>query len=148
MSARSTRQPRPPRHESGIGIVSLVVLVLLVALPGYALSRVAVWIDWRILAGTAVAVSLFTYFSYRSDKRRAESAQWRIPESTLHLCELLGGWPGAFFAQRKFRHKTAKSSYQVTFWAIVLIHQYLALDFLMDWRFAREAMHVIRSSIT
>jgi len=35
----------------------------------------------------------------------------------------LGGWPGALLAQQLFRHKTRKLSYQLLFWAIVLLHQ-------------------------
>jgi len=46
------------------------MVLLLVALPGYALSRLATRTDWRLLVGMPVAVSLFTYFAYRSDKRR------------------------------------------------------------------------------
>jgi uncharacterized membrane protein YsdA (DUF1294 family) len=46
----------------------------------------------------------------------------RIPESRLHLAELLGGWPGAWVAQRLFRHKSAKVRYRVVFWAIVVLH--------------------------
>jgi len=113
--------------------------------PSYALSRFSTWIDWRLLVVAPVSVSLFTYFTYRSDKRRAEKGEWRIPEATLHLAELLGGWPGAFLAQRKYRHKTAKTSYQFTFWAIVLIHQFAAFDSLMDWRLTKNALHLIES---
>jgi uncharacterized membrane protein YsdA (DUF1294 family) len=108
------------------------MILLLVALPGYALSRFATRTDWRLLVGIPVAASLFTYFAYRSDKRRAEAGEWRVPESTLHLGELCGGWPGAFLAQRKYRHKTAKASFQITFWTIVLIHQFAAFDSLRE----------------
>ena len=41
------------------------MLLLLLAGPAYALSRLASWIDWRLLAGVPLAVSLFTYFAYR-----------------------------------------------------------------------------------
>jgi uncharacterized membrane protein YsdA (DUF1294 family) len=40
----------------------------------------------------------------------------------LHWIEFLGGWPGALFAQREIRHKNNKFSYQVIFWAIVVLH--------------------------
>jgi uncharacterized membrane protein YsdA (DUF1294 family) len=45
-----------------------------------------------------------------------------VPESSLHLIELLGGWPGAYLAQQTMRHKTVKASYQVVYWLIVLLH--------------------------
>ena len=41
---------------------------------------------------------------------------------TLHGLEAAGGWPGALVAQRVFRHKTRKRSFQIIFWLIVLAH--------------------------
>jgi uncharacterized membrane protein YsdA (DUF1294 family) len=89
-------------------------------------------------------VSLFTFFAYRSDKRRAEAGEWRIPESMLHMGELAGGWPGAFLAQRMFRHKTVKISYQVQFWMIVLVYQIVALDSLVGWRYTKDVLRLIQ----
>ena len=34
----------------------------------------------------------------------------------------LGGWPGAFLAQRQFRHKTQKVSFRIVFWITVILH--------------------------
>ncbi|MEM7577620.1 MAG: DUF1294 domain-containing protein [Planctomycetota bacterium] len=45
------------------------------------------------------------------DKRQARRDRWRVPEATLHLWEILGGWPGSLWARRRLRHKTAKRSY-------------------------------------
>ena len=50
--------------------------------------------------------------------------------------ELLGGWPGTLIAQQLFRHKTRKTSYLVTLWAIIGLHQLIWLDRLvLDGRF-------------
>lgn len=68
------------------------------------------------------AVSGVTFVAYAADKARAVDTGWRVSESTLHLLEILGGWPGALFAQQCLRHKTAKSDYQITFWLIVATH--------------------------
>ena len=38
------------------------------------------------------------------------------------MLALLGGWPGAFLAQRYFRHKTQKVSFQIVSWLIVALH--------------------------
>ncbi len=92
-----------------------------------------------------LAISLFTWLAYRSDKRRAEAGQWRISEAALHFGELAGGWPGALLAQRQFRHKTAKLSFQVVFWLIVLLHQFVALDFLLGWKLAKGLMQLFRT---
>ncbi len=56
------------------------------------------------------------------DKRAAARGGWRTPESTLHLLELLGGWPGSFASQRLFRHKTAKRHYFTRFLLAAIGH--------------------------
>ena len=45
---------------------------------------------------------------------------WRTQEQTLHLLEILGGWPGAWIAQKLFHHKSRKTSFQVEFWLCVV----------------------------
>lgn len=137
------RRPDAVLRRSGrLSLSTVVVLGALLALPGYALARLAPPIDVRALVAAAIALSGFAFLAYRSDKRSAEAGEWRVPESTLHFMALIGGWPGAFLAQRAFRHKTAKASFQVVFWAIVLLHQLIAADSLMGWRFTREAWRV------
>jgi uncharacterized membrane protein YsdA (DUF1294 family) len=122
------------RRETGMRLPAILLLVLLLIIPVYALSRISTMVSWPLLVGPPVVVSIFAYFLYRSDKRRAEAGARRIPETTLHLIEFWGGWPGAFLAQRQFRHKISKLSYQISFWIIVAIHQLAALDFLMGWK--------------
>jgi uncharacterized membrane protein YsdA (DUF1294 family) len=67
-------------------------------------------------------MSTVAFAAHWVDKRRARRGDWRIPEATLHLIELLGGWPGAVIAQRVLRHKSRKGSYRVVLWAIVMAH--------------------------
>ncbi|HEX2854099.1 MAG TPA: DUF1294 domain-containing protein [Opitutaceae bacterium] len=118
--------------------------MLLIA-PAFALRPLVAWLDWRVLAGAFLFLSALTFFSYRSDKRRAEAGEWRISESILHLESLLGGWPAAFLAQRVFRHKISKVSFQFFFWSTVTIHQFLSIDSLLGWRFTGEAIRFIKS---
>ena len=59
---------------------------------------------------------------YRSDKVAARSEAQRTPEASLHLMDLLGGWPGALIAQQQFRHKTVKRSFQLVFWITVVLN--------------------------
>lgn len=68
------------------------------------------------------AMSLVAAVAMLGDKRAARLGRPRTRESTLHLLELLGGWPGSLLAQRLVRHKTSKLSYQAWFWAIVVLH--------------------------
>lgn len=67
-------------------------------------------------------MSLLAFFAYGLDKSAARTSRSRTPENTLHVLELLGGWPGALIAQGIFRHKTRKLSYQVTFWLVVAVN--------------------------
>lgn len=143
----SEKQANRVTHRARISAPALVMLVVLLILPSVALSRLSGWIDWRILVGVPLALSVVSYFLYRRDKHRAEAGAWRIPESTLHLADLLGGWPGAFLAQRLYRHKISKRSFQFFFWLVVLSHQCLAADFLLDWRFTKQAMHFLKSQL-
>jgi len=77
---------------------------------------------WVLAASIYGMVSVVTIVAYALDKRAARLGRPRTPEATLHLFELLGGWPGAFLAQRLIRHKNAKVSYQIVFWLIVGLH--------------------------
>lgn len=117
-----------------ISIFSALALAALLILP--ALAVLASPFDWRWLAGYAVLISAITYAAYADDKRSARTRVWRVPEAELHFFELAGGWPGAFVAQRRLRHKCNKRSYQATFWLIVLLFQLVAFDFLADWKIA------------
>jgi uncharacterized membrane protein YsdA (DUF1294 family)/cold shock CspA family protein len=113
-----------PRARSGA--ISPVTVLGTLAFPGLVLTSACHsaqrgWIpQWVAIA--YLFVSLFTLLAYALDKYRAKNARWRISESTLHLLDAAGGWPGGFAAQRLFRHKTSKLSFQVTYWLIVLAH--------------------------
>ncbi|WP_116475317.1 DUF1294 domain-containing protein [Zobellella maritima] len=86
---------------------------------------------WPLLAYGAMSVASFA--AYGLDKHRARQAQWRLPENLLHLLDLAGGWPGGLLAQRRFRHKTRKTRFQLLFWCIVLLHLALWLGWLPAW---------------
>ena len=83
-----------------------------------------------VFAGIATAYllnSLFTIWFYKVDKRQAEQQLRRIPEFSLHFWELFCGWPGALYAQRKYRHKWKKTSYMVVFWLCVILNLAMAI---------------------
>ncbi|HBM85591.1 MAG TPA: DUF1294 domain-containing protein [Opitutae bacterium] len=123
----------------------VLLLLLLLLLPTLALLQTVESIDTRHSLGYLVVISLSTYVAYWRDKRRAQMAGRRVSEATLHLLELAGGWPAAFVAQQQFRHKTAKRSYQRTYWSIVILHQYLALDYWLEWQLFKNAMNLLQS---
>jgi uncharacterized membrane protein YsdA (DUF1294 family) len=114
-----------------------ILLVFLLITPGLALARLSESFDAFLMIASAVLVSAIAYVVYWWDKHSAQTGGGRVAETTLHLLELIGGWPGAFFAQRRLRHKSSKVSFLVVFWLIVAVHQLLAIDFLLDWRISR-----------
>ncbi len=114
-------------------VASLAALILLLIAPALALYRLDPTIDLRWAAGGASALSLLAFILYALDKRRARAGRWRIPEAALHLVAALGGWPGAFVAQRLIRHKNRKRRFLVLFWAIVALYQIAALEILLGW---------------
>jgi len=79
---------------------------------------------------TYLLMSLATFIVYAYDKTKAHKNEWRVSEQKLQLLALLGGWPGALITQRVIRHKNKKTSFQVIFWIIVIIHIAIWLDVL------------------
>jgi uncharacterized membrane protein YsdA (DUF1294 family) len=132
-------------NDSGrVTLMNLLVLCGLLVMPAVALRHLKV--DWRLAAGVGSTMTVLAYFAYALDKRRAREKAWRIPEARLHLVELMGGWPGAFLAQRRLRHKCSKVSFQSVFWLIVLAYQFVAVDSLLDWRFSRAALQLLQTA--
>ncbi len=115
---------------------SLGLLVLLI-LPIQSFIRLAAIIPYYAAPAAMAFFSLVVYLRLAHDKKRAVEHEWRVPESSLHFLELVGGWPGSFVAQRRFRHKISKTSYQFTFWLIVVVYQVVALDCISNWKWSR-----------
>lgn len=113
----------------------LVVIAGLLILPAVALYRAYGQKIALYSAAWCAAVSWLTYGLYSSDKQLAKTKARRISEGTLHFFEMLGGWPGAFLAQRRLRHKSSKESYLFGFVLIVGLHQWIAIDALRGWPF-------------
>lgn len=72
-------------------------------------------------------MSLATYAVYALDKSAARRRRRRVPERTLHLLALLGGWPGALLAQKHLRHKSVKTAFLLVFWLTVLLNGVLLM---------------------
>lgn len=69
-----------------------------------------------------LGASVITFIAYLIDKSAAQAKRWRTPESTLHLCALACGWPGALAAQYLLRHKSKKASFLRAFWFTVAVN--------------------------
>ncbi|MCM2370445.1 DUF1294 domain-containing protein [Aporhodopirellula aestuarii] len=83
----------------------------------------------EMILASAVAIVLY-WWDKRAAKRNgrddsdrsAGTVHSRVPERTLLLASLLGGWPGAWWASQKFRHKTQKRSFRIQFWMAVVLN--------------------------
>ena len=102
---------RPAFH---FGLVALG-LTAAVALAGWQSLHLDGLVAWLL------AVNLVTMLGYGYDKWVAGSHLTRVPELVLLVLALAGGTPGALLGMRVFRHKTAKESFQLKFWLVVLV---------------------------
>jgi uncharacterized membrane protein YsdA (DUF1294 family)/cold shock CspA family protein len=108
-------EPRPvsrPLPRIALGLVALLAVV-----AAAAMGQVP-----ALVALLYLAMSSMSYLFYWYDKDVAGTRQRRVPENTLHVLDLLGGWPGALIAQQQFRHKTVKESFQRGFWMTVVLN--------------------------
>lgn len=82
------------------------------------------------ITGWMTLVSLLTAMLYFLDKRAARLRRRRIPEKTLLIAALLGGWPGGLIAGQWLRHKTQKASYRMAFAAASLVNSAIVIGLI------------------
>lgn len=70
---------------------------------------------WFLLA------NVLTLVIYGIDKTAARKTWRRVPESTLLVFGVVGGWPGAIVGQQLFRHKTQKQPFKTYFIVSVIV---------------------------
>jgi uncharacterized membrane protein YsdA (DUF1294 family)/cold shock CspA family protein len=104
------------KKESGLGMfaicifcIGLVVSTLFEKLPA-------------IIVGVYLLFSCITFMAYAIDKSAAKNGRWRTSESTLHFLSFIGGWPGAYWAQRILRHKSSKQTFKRVFGISILLN--------------------------
>lgn len=90
-------------------------LLLILALAG-SVSQPYPLITWLFL------VNLLTLAMYGADKYAAQKSWHRVPESTLLLFGVVGGWPAAICGQVLFRHKTQKQPFKKYFIISVIMN--------------------------
>jgi uncharacterized membrane protein YsdA (DUF1294 family) len=94
-----------------------IVLFVVGALVGNAFWPIPLWVPALYLVA-----SILCFIGYAVDKSAARADRRRVPERTLLLLGIIGGWPGAVLAQQTLRHKTQKVSFRRAFWATVLVN--------------------------
>lgn len=109
--------PRGPARPDQIVAVLIAATALAAVCAAAMMGRLPIWVAFLYLGG-----SLFAFLSYALDKSAARRGRWRVSEEKLQALALVGGWPGALVAQRWLRHKSRKTSFQVTFWLAVALN--------------------------
>lgn len=125
-----------PASSQRSPLLPLLAFIFLCGVAGAVWAgQLPVAILWLYLAASAV-----TFGMYAKDKSAAQHNRRRTEEKKLHLLALLGGRPGAIAGQRLFRHKTAKRSFLIIFWATVLINSGVLL-----WALSPAGASVLQS---
>jgi uncharacterized membrane protein YsdA (DUF1294 family)/cold shock CspA family protein len=127
-----------------VGLWGWLLLAALLIWPvaGMAHLPVAIWLPLLQM----IALSVVVYKLYAYDKRQAIHYAWRVPQTIMHLGEIAGGWPGAFIAQRRLRHKSTKKAYQSIFWGIILIYQVAGFDMVFENKFSKDLWNAMGES--
>lgn len=122
----------PPPRSHGAGAATLMVI------PVFGVLYVAADAIWRVpgyVLGIYLAASVVCFLAYWLDKKAARAQRHRIPERTMWMLGLVGGWPGGLVAQQVFRHKTVKTSFREDFWIAVGLNvgTFLTASFARGW---------------
>ena len=72
-------------------------------------------------------VNALTFWMYAQDKEAALLGKRRVPEQTLHILAFLGGWPTAWLAQERLRHKTQKQPFRKIYFCTIGLNILLIL---------------------
>lgn len=78
-----------------------------------------------------VSINVLTFVLYGLDKRKAQKAKWRVPESTLLWLAAWGGSIGALLGMILWRHKTQHKKFTLGLPAILLLQVALILTWIL-----------------
>ncbi|WP_137918789.1 cold shock and DUF1294 domain-containing protein [Hydrogenophaga sp. 2FB] len=126
-ASRSRSQWQKRREERPLWVgLGLIAFWLLLWLVGIGMGR----FPWVILTAV-VLVNLATFYMYWRDKDAAVHETQRTPEEQLHALAVVGGWPGAWFAQQILRHKTVKQPFRLIYWGTVAVNMGALLAWIL-----------------
>jgi uncharacterized membrane protein YsdA (DUF1294 family) len=77
---------------------------------------------WVIIAIWLTLVNLMATILWSHDKSRAVRGVRRIPEKTLFLLAMLGGWPASLLMAQWVRHKRRKDAFMARLYGIAFLH--------------------------
>ncbi|WP_139101152.1 DUF1294 domain-containing protein, partial [Acinetobacter baumannii] len=82
-------------------------------------------------------MNVLSYWLYSQDKEAAKLGNRRFPAQTLHIVSFLWGWPDAWWAPQKLRHKTQKQQFRKIYFCTIFFHLLLILWLI-------SPLHVLR----
>ncbi|WP_130803708.1 DUF1294 domain-containing protein [Acinetobacter ihumii] len=113
-TATSSARFAPMQLAAIIYIVAVAILSAMHLLPAYSFIFIAL-------------MNALSYWLYAQDKEAAQLGNRRVPEQTLHIVSFLGGWPAAWLAQQKLRHKTQKQPFRKIYFCSIVLNILLLL---------------------
>ena len=121
-SSKAYKKPKP-ESDSKLQPMQIGCIVFIIAL---AILTVMGKLSGLVLLFISV-INVFTYWFYAQDKEAAQNGQRRVPENTLHIFSVLGGWPAAWLAQQRLRHKTQKQPFRQIYFCTIFFNILLIL---------------------
>jgi uncharacterized membrane protein YsdA (DUF1294 family)/cold shock CspA family protein len=114
-------QENPRKPDTSVSF-SFIFLAFIFLFTAFVLERSLKGLLplWYIFIYLGANLVVFLY--YYKDKTSAIKNDWRTSESLLHWLSLLGGWGGAYIAQKLFRHKYKKTSFMFTYKFTVILN--------------------------
>ncbi|WP_353168024.1 DUF1294 domain-containing protein [Acinetobacter sp.] len=111
------------RKASSLQPMQIICIVYIVAL---AILSISGWLNGMVLLFISI-INVMTYWFYSQDKEAAQFNRRRVPENTLHILACLGGWPAAWLAQQRLRHKTQKQPFRNIYFCTIVFNILLIL---------------------
>lgn len=113
-NSQSTNKLQPMQMLCVVYIIALAIL----SMAGFLNSMVLLFMS---------IINVMTYWFYAQDKEAAQLGNRRVPENTLHILSFLGGWPAAWLAQQRLRHKTQKQPFRKIYFCTIFFNILLIL---------------------
>ncbi len=111
-----------PKKSSNSTFFSFIFLAFIFLFTAFVLERTLKGFLPHFYFFIYLGANLFVFLYYYQDKTSAIKNDWRTQESKLHWLSLLGGWGGAYIAQKLFRHKHKKASFMFTYKLTVIFN--------------------------
>lgn len=123
-----------PSDKAPLQPMQIACVVYIVGLAALSLAGLLSGL-WLLLISIMNAMS---YWFYAQDKEAAQLGNRRVPENTLHVLAFLGGWPAAWLAQQKLRHKTQKQPFRKIYFCTIALNILLILWLISPF----NALHI------